>query len=423
MQLEHQFRTTNKGSLSISAYCQTLKNIADWLDDVDAPVSEQQLVLQRTSEGLFLHKTQFAQEILERANMLNFKPVSTPVDTKAKLGASSGIPLPDPTLYKSIVEMDNAMLTALPSLEEVKNAVWALESNSASGPDGYNGLFFRTTWDIIKQDMLKASQEFFLGFAIPRAFGSTLITLIPKKDCPKSFDDYRPISLSTFMSKFNTKILACRLKTILPKIISKKAAFQKGKCMSDHILLAMEALHNLNRKTFGGNIILKIDMAKAFDTLRWDYLEAVLLEFGFGTKAASLLMANLKGSMLSVLINRQPAGYFPMTRGVKQGDPLSPLLFIIVSEGLSRLLNRSMEESHIHHYNMGSVKFIGHLTYADDIMIFTKGDSVNYSSSRSCWMNTLQILVRSLIQPRASSTSKKPLTVPRGGHGSRRSGF
>ncbi|RAL47905.1 hypothetical protein DM860_017383 [Cuscuta australis] len=66
-----------------------------------------------------------------------------------------------------------------------------------------------------------------------------------------------------------------------------------------------------------------------------------------------------------------------MTRGVKQGDPLSPLLFIIASEGLSRLLNRSMEESHIQLYNMGSVKFIGHLTYADDIMIFTKGDSIN----------------------------------------------
>ncbi|VFQ82730.1 unnamed protein product, partial [Cuscuta campestris] len=270
------------------------------------------------------------------------------------------------------------MLTALPTLEEVKNAIWNLDSNSASGPDGYNGVFFRTTWDIIKEDMLKASQEFFLGFAIPHAFGSTLITLIPKKDCPKSFDDYRPISLSTFMSKVNTKILACRLKIILPKIISNnQAAFQKGKCMSDHILLAMEALHNLNRKTFGGNVIIKIDMAKAFDTLRWDYLESVLLRFGFSNKATSLLMANLKGSMLSVLINGQPAGYFPMTRGVKQGDPLSPLLFIIASEGLSRLLNRSMDESHIQLYNMGSVKFIGHLTYADDIMIFTKGDSIN----------------------------------------------
>ncbi|RAL43251.1 hypothetical protein DM860_015141 [Cuscuta australis] len=66
-----------------------------------------------------------------------------------------------------------------------------------------------------------------------------------------------------------------------------------------------------------------------------------------------------------------------MTRGVKQGDPLSPLLFIIASEGLSRLLNRSLEESNIQHYNMGTVKFLGHLTYADDIMIFTKGDSIN----------------------------------------------
>ncbi|VFQ79448.1 unnamed protein product [Cuscuta campestris] len=174
--------------------------------------------------------------------------------------------------------------------------------------------------------MFKASQEFFLGFAIPRAYGRTLITLIPKKDCPKSFDDYMPISLSTFMSKVNTKILACRE-------VRLSCAYYSGPV----------------QEPLGSN----------------------------STKAANLLMANLRGSTLSVLINGQPAAYFPMTRGVKQGDPLSPLLFIIASEGLSRLLNRSMEESHIHHYNMGSVKFPGHLTYTDDIMIFTKGDSIN----------------------------------------------
>ncbi|VFQ82121.1 unnamed protein product [Cuscuta campestris] len=220
-----------------------------------------------------------------------------------------------------ITDSDNLQLSRIPSLEEVRQAVWELDSSSASGPDGFNGVFFRTCWDIIKEEMLKASQEFFLGFPIPRAYGSTLISLIPKKDSPKRFDDFRLISLNTFMSKVNTKILSNRLKPLLPKLISSnQAAFQQGISMADHILLALEAAHNLDRKTFGGNMIIKIDIAKAFDTLRWDYLEAILKESGFSRHVISLLLANLKGTMLSVFINRQPTGYFPMFRGVKQGD-------------------------------------------------------------------------------------------------------
>ncbi|VFQ96673.1 unnamed protein product, partial [Cuscuta campestris] len=94
-----------------------------------------------------------------------------------------------------ITDSDNNLLSSLPSMEEVRQAVWELDSSSASGPDGFNGIFFRSCWEIIKEDMLKASQEFFLGFPIPQAYGSTLITLIPKKESPKCFDDNRPISL------------------------------------------------------------------------------------------------------------------------------------------------------------------------------------------------------------------------------------
>ncbi|VFQ59392.1 unnamed protein product [Cuscuta campestris] len=78
-----------------------------------------------------------------------------------------------------ITDSDNLQLSRIPSLEEVQQAVWELDSGSASGPDGFNGVFFRTYWEIIKEEMLKASQEFFLGFPIPRAYGSTLISLIP----------------------------------------------------------------------------------------------------------------------------------------------------------------------------------------------------------------------------------------------------
>ncbi|VFQ88761.1 unnamed protein product [Cuscuta campestris] len=273
---------------------------------------------------------------------------------------------------------DNMMLTAIPDLAEVKATVWDLDPDSTSGPDGFNGTFFRACWNIIYQDVLTASQEFFLSLPIPKGYGSTLITLIPKKDDPKRFDDFRLISLSTFLSKINTKLLANRIKKLLPKLISpEQGAFQKGKTIDDHILLAQEAIHGLDRKVFGGNLIIKIDMAKAFDCMNWSFLEGTLRAFGFTHDAINLLMANLRSTFISILINGEPHGFFSMTRGVKQGDPLSPLLFIVGFEAFFRFLNHSMDNNTIKRFNMGSVKMPSHLIYADDLMIFTKGDILN----------------------------------------------
>ncbi|VFQ85192.1 unnamed protein product, partial [Cuscuta campestris] len=189
-----------------------------------------------------------------------------------------------PLIPLVLSQEDNSSFSSLPTLEEVKQAVWDLDDTSVGGPDGFNGKFFKTTWDTIKLDVLSASQEFFLGVPIPKAYGSTLLTLIPKTENSKKFDNFRPISLSTFMSKINTKLLANRLSIFLPKLLSpEQAAFQKGKSIDDHVLMAEEAIHLLDKKVFGSNLILKIDMAKAFDRLDWDYLEKILAAFGFNS--------------------------------------------------------------------------------------------------------------------------------------------
>ncbi|VFQ71253.1 unnamed protein product [Cuscuta campestris] len=183
---------------------------------------------------------------------------------------------------KVITKEDNMMLSAIPNINEVKKVVWEFNGDSASGPNGFNGNFFKTCWETIKNDVLIASQDFFLGKPIPCAYGSTYLTLIPKTLNPKRFDDYRPISLSTFMSKINTKILSNRLNTLLHKLISlEQAAFQKGRSIDDHILVAQEAIHIIDKKVYGGNTIVKIDMAKAFDKMEWSFIEGILNSFGF----------------------------------------------------------------------------------------------------------------------------------------------
>ncbi|VFQ96753.1 unnamed protein product [Cuscuta campestris] len=163
---------------------------------------------------------------------------------------------------------DNFMMGRIPNEAEIQKEVWDLSPTSSAGPDGFNGSFFRVCWSIIKEDVIKVTQEVFLEVPIPMAFGSTLITLIPKKKVCKHFSDYRSISLSTLMSKINSRILASRLQTLLSKIISKEqAGFQKGMGVDDHILMTCEMVHSLDKHCDSGNAIIKLDMAKAFDKI------------------------------------------------------------------------------------------------------------------------------------------------------------
>ncbi|VFQ60086.1 unnamed protein product [Cuscuta campestris] len=275
-----------------------------------------------------------------------------------------------PTL---ITTENNNSMTLIPEKEEIKKVVWELNPNAVSGPDGYNGVFFRTCWSIIKEDVVKASQEFFMGLPIPKSFGSTFITLIPKKDC-KSFSDFRPISLSTFMSKINSRILTSRIQPLLSKIISKEqAGFQKGMGVEDQVLMTCEMAHSLDTKCESGNAIIKLDMVKAFDRIEWGFLKRVLGGFGFSNRVQHLLTANMEATYISILLNGSPTGFFKMKRGVKQGDPLSPLLFIIAGEVFSRMIKTSMESKFLKSYNSGRSLLVSHLAYDDDLIIFLRG--------------------------------------------------
>ncbi|VFR03255.1 unnamed protein product [Cuscuta campestris] len=206
-----------------------------------------------------------------------------------------------------ITQEDNAKLSKIPTAEEIREAVWSINPNSAPGPDGFNGSFFRAAWHIIQNDVISATQEFFIGINLPKSYGSTFLSLIPKIDNPKSFGDYRPISLSTFMSKVNTRILADRIQQLLPKIISsEQTGFQTGMGVDEQILLVEEMVHKIDSKIRGGNVIIKLDMAKAFDNLEWDYIQGILKKLGFSEHNQGLLLANLRGTHISIMINGSP---------------------------------------------------------------------------------------------------------------------
>ncbi|VFQ96159.1 unnamed protein product [Cuscuta campestris] len=267
----------------------------------------------------------------------------------------------------SITEHKGEVCPDLGSIRDFANAISDCElvsppflGSQFTWTDGYNDFFFRQAWDVVKIDVVKAVQEFFMGIPLPKVFGSTLITLIPKVEGAITLDQFRPISLSTFFSKILSRILSDRLKKVLPSLISpEQAAFQSGRSINEHVLMVKEMVHLLSSNARGGNCIIKLDLSKAFDRISWRYLEHVLLRFGFSQRVINLLLGNLRSTFFSVLVNGQPKGFFPMKCGVKQGDPLSPLLFILAMEGFTRYLH------HLHHTKKLAPS---HLLYADDIV-------------------------------------------------------
>ncbi|XP_024190656.1 uncharacterized protein LOC112194671 [Rosa chinensis] len=186
-------------------------------------------------------------------------------------------------------------------------------------------------------DVVAFVQYFFQhNWLYPNA-NSNFIVLLPKVEGANLISQFRPIALVYFLFKIIPKILADRLGPIASRIISpNQSAFLPGRRISDCIGLVSEGFNLLDRKTRGGNVGIKVDIAKAFDTLNWQFLFQVLHQFGFSPDFMNYVNTILNSARLSVMINGSPKGYFPCARGARQGDPLSPLLFCIAEEALSR---------------------------------------------------------------------------------------
>ncbi|GAU23976.1 hypothetical protein TSUD_327770 [Trifolium subterraneum] len=254
-----------------------------------------------------------------------------------------------------------------------------MNKEGAPGPDGFGVFFFQTYWEIIKQDVSNAVLEFFCTNWILPNFNSNTVVLIPKVQEADTIGQFRPIAMTNFKFKIISKILADRLALILPNIISKEQrGFIKGRQIKDCICLTSEAINMLHNKAYGGNLAIKIDIAKVFDTLDWQFLLKVLKTFGFCSTFCNWIQPILQSAKLSVSVNGKQEGFFNCARGIRQGDPLSPLLFCLAEEVLSRGISKLVADGKLKLLNgTRNVTIPSHILYADDVMLFCKGTSSN----------------------------------------------
>lgn len=189
------------------------------------------------------------------------------------------------------------------SMDELKQAIWSCEGSKAPGPDGFTMNFVKKNWDVLKSDFAAYLNAFNSSGLIPKGCNSNFITLIPKVSDPIIVSDFRPISLVGLQYKILSKVLAGRLKKVIPSIISEsQTAFVEGRQILDGVLVANEAVA-WAKKSKSKLMLLKVDFAKAFDYLNWNFLNSVMSQMGFGKKWRGWILSYISSARLSVLVN------------------------------------------------------------------------------------------------------------------------
>ncbi|GJT54711.1 hypothetical protein Tco_0989765 [Tanacetum coccineum] len=231
------------------------------------------------------------------------------------------------------------------SNKEVKEAMFSIGNNKAPGPDGYSSLFFKN-------------------------HGTSWVST------PSRINDYRPISCCNVIYKCISKIITSRLKEGLDDVVSdNQSAFVPARSISDNILITQELMHNYNLNRGPPRRAFKVNIQKAYDTVDWNFLQCVLVGFGFHPKMITWIMACVTSTSYSLCINGELHDYFKGKRGIRQGDPMSPYLFTMIIEILTLILMCKVKiEEGFQYHNYCQKQKIINMCFADDLILFARGD-------------------------------------------------
>ncbi|XP_062021454.1 uncharacterized protein LOC133738034 [Rosa rugosa] len=317
------------------------------------------------------------------------------------------------TPMKVTAAMNND-LTMPYSDEEIKTALFQMHPSKSPGPDGMSPFFYQKYWHIVGYDVCLAIRNFLEKGEVCKESNFTHICLIPKIQNPTEAAHFRPIALCNVIYRISSKVIANRLKKCLPDIISPlQSAYVPGRLISDNTLVATEVaqfMHKLKSQE-EAFFSLKLDISKAYDRLEWAYLKAILTKLGFATQWINMVMTCVTSVSYAILVNGKASSTIIPTRGIRQGDPLSPYLFILCAEGLSALISQAVQWGRFRGLKMcPQAPVLHHLFFADDSLLFgaatmeecmvikgilntyecASGQKVNFTKSSVVFSNNIQ---------------------------------
>lgn len=303
----------------------------------------------------------------------------------------------------------NADLANVPNDDEILRAIKSIEAFKAPGPDGYQASFYHKYWSIVGP-LCSLIKQCFQERTIPKDMNRTHICLIPKIDNPETINQFRPMGLCNVSYKVISKIIVNRIRPYLASIVSPfQSSFIPGRHTTDNIIICQEIIHTLrNRKSKVGGMIWKIYFDKAYDRISWDFLLDTLRYFRMNEELIALIMNCVTNLDFSILWNGEALPPFTPERGLRQGDPLSPYLFVLCMERLSTIINQKVTNK----------KWVGikasqeglcfsHLFFADDILFFGKATSKQCEAMRET-LNMLCDESGQLVSPHKSKIFVSP---------------
>lgn len=285
--------------------------------------------------------------------------------------------------FQTLGSEENSFLVAPFSEEEIKDVVWSCDGNKCPGPDGFNLRFIKECWEFVKDDIVEFLQEFQITGVLPKAITASFLALIPKVNNPQNLKEYRPICLIGCLYKILSKVLASRLKKVIAKLISPcQSAFISGRQILDGVLMINEVV-DLAKRRKDECLLFKVDFEKAYDSVSWSFLTYMLNRMGFDKRWIGWIQACVFSSSMSVLVNGSPTDEFTAHKGLRQGDPLSPFLFLIVAQGLSGLVQKASQVGNFDGYQVADGLNLSLLQFADDTILLGKGSWKNLWSIKT----------------------------------------
>ena len=289
--------------------------------------------------------------------------------------------------FPEITLADRASLSRPFAECEIRRALFGMKPFKAPGPNGFQPLFYQKYWEVVSPSLIQLVRNVLEGVEFPEGLNDAFLVLIPKMDNPQAPNHFRPIGLCNSVYKIVTKVVVNRFKPLLPSLISPtQCSFVPRRQITDNIIIVQEMMHTMRRKQGKkGLMAVKIDFEKAYDRLRWSFIRDSLLQLRLPQQMVDLVMNCIRSAKLQILWNGEPLEAFTPSRGIRQGDPLSPYLYVICMERLTHLI-----EFEISMGNWRPVRasrggpLLSNLAFADDLILFAEASVDQAQVIREC---------------------------------------
>jgi hypothetical protein len=269
------------------------------------------------------------------------------------------------------------------SMEEIENAIKHTKTNTAPDSDGFPVQFYKTFWPKVRELVKEMLDDMAAGRFNLGRLNYGVIILIPKIKDANTIRQYRSICLLNVIFKIITKVLTNRLTLVADKVIhSAQTAFIPGRNIYEGVVVLEEVIHELH-KTKAKGIILKLDFEKAYDKVQWAFLKEVMRLKGFCETWIKWITLAVETGKVCINLNGVNGEFFQTFRGLRQGDPLSPILFNLVGEALGAMINAAKSKRHLSglvtHLVDGGIT---HLQYTDDTVLFLNLDDKSIATMK-----------------------------------------